>query len=49
MKHLKIKYFDSAIKLLKGSDKKEAEVRSIAATSISFLYFLERNFNLAEA
>ena len=48
MNHLKSKQFDSAIKLLKSFNKKEATVRDIAANNIFFLYFLERNSNLAE-
>ena len=41
MKHLKRKEFDSAIKLLKGFEKKEAEVRDISATNLSSMYFLD--------
>ena len=46
--HIRRKEFDSVINLLKGFQKKECEVRAIAMTNISFLYFLERNLNLAE-
>ena len=48
MKHLKRKEFDYAIKLLRGFEIKEAEVRAIAATNFFFMYFLERNLNLSE-
>ena len=40
VKHLKRKYFDSAVKLLKGFDKKEADVRAIVATNIYLCTFL---------
>ena len=48
MNHLKTKEFDSAIKIPKCLEKKEEKVRDIAATNISFLYFIERKFNFAE-
>ena len=48
MKHIKRVGVYSDIKLLKGFDKKEAEVRVIGVTNISCLYFLERNSTLAE-
>ena len=41
MKHLKRKEFDYSIKLLKGFEKKEAEVRDISATNLSSMYFLD--------
>ena len=37
VKHLKRKYFDSAINILKVFDKKEAEVSAISATNLYFL------------
>ena len=48
VKHFKRNEFDSFINPLKSFDMKEAEVRAIAATNLSFLYFLERNSNLSE-
>ena len=48
MKHLKRKEFYSVIKLLSFFNKNESEVRDIAATDLYFLYFTERNVNLAE-
>ena len=41
-KHIKMKYFDSAIKLLKGFDKNKYQCKDIAATNISFIYILEK-------
>ena len=48
MKHLTRKEFYSVIKLLSVFNKNESEVRDIAATDLYFLYFPERNVNLAE-
>ena len=48
VKHLKSKYFDSAINIPKGFKIKESKVRPIVATNLYFMSFIERNLNLAE-
>ena len=47
VKHLKRKEFDSTLKLPEGLEKKNAEVRAIDATNLTFMFYIEINFNLA--
>lgn len=45
---IKKKEFDKAIELFKGFEKKDKVKMAIAANNISFLYFLERDYDNAE-
>ena len=46
VKQLKRKHFNSTINLLKNFEEKETETRYIAATDLSFLYFIEKFLTL---
>jgi intraflagellar transport protein 88 len=43
--HLKRREFDKAIEMLKMFEKKDQHHRAMAATNLSFIYFLEQDFN----
>lgn len=43
--HLKRREFEKAIDMLKMFEKKDQEHRTMAATNLSFIYFLEQDFN----
>lgn len=46
--HLKRREFESAIEGLKLFEKKDPEHRTMAATNLSFIYFLEQDYSQAE-
>lgn len=48
MTHMKQRRFEEAIALLKGFEKKAFGLRTIAATNLSFIYFLEGDYSQAE-
>ena len=45
---MKSRRFEDAIDVLKSFEKKDASLRAIAATNLSFIYFLEGDLNQAE-
>jgi intraflagellar transport protein 88 len=47
--HLRAKQFDKAIDRLKAFEKKDPPLRAMAATNLSFIYFLEGEFKAADA
>ena len=48
LQHLKHREFEKAIETLKHLEKKEERVRVMAATNLSFIYFLEGDLTSAE-
>eukprot|EP01031_Cornospumella_fuschlensis_P030084 gene30084-36335_t len=48
MMHMKRRRFEDAITLLKSFEKKAVNLRTIAATNLSFIYFLEGDYQQAE-
>merc|ERR1719230_2531876 len=46
--HLRSKQFDMAIDALKAFEKKDKHLKAMAATNLSFIYFLEQDFASAE-
>lgn len=48
MVYMKKRRFDDSTKLLKEFEKKDASLRAIAATNLSFIYFLEGEYSQAE-
>eukprot|EP01035_Chromulina_nebulosa_P017104 gene17104-22618_t len=48
MVYMKDKKFDLAIDILKSFERKDVSLRAMAATNLSFIYFLENDFALAE-
>merc|ERR1719230_2004840 len=46
--HLRSKQFDTAIEVLKAFEKKDKHLKAMAATNLSFIYFLETEFVQAE-
>ncbi|XP_066542538.1 intraflagellar transport protein 88 homolog [Hoplias malabaricus] len=46
--YLRQKEFNQAVETLKTFEKKDSRVKSAAATNLSFLYFLEKDFDQAE-
>jgi intraflagellar transport protein 88 len=48
MQYMKRRRFDESTKLLKEFEKKDANLASMAATNLSFIYFLEGEFAQAE-
>jgi intraflagellar transport protein 88 len=48
MAYMKKRSFDEAITILKNFEKKDLSLRAIAGTNLSFIYFLEGDYNQAE-
>ena len=48
LEHLRQKEFDEAITALKAFERKDPRVRAMAATNLSFIYFLEDDLAAAE-
>jgi intraflagellar transport protein 88 len=48
MAYMKKRKFEEAIEVLKGFEKKEASLKAMAGTNLSFIYFLEGDYQLAE-
>jgi intraflagellar transport protein 88 len=48
MAYMKKRSFDEAISILKNFEKKDLSLRAIAGTNLSFIYFLEGDYNQAE-
>lgn len=48
MAYMKHRRFDDAIDVLKGFERKDASLRAMAGTNLSFIYFLENDYNQAE-
>jgi len=48
LQYLKKKEFEKAIELLKGFEKKDQGMKAMAATNLSFIYFLEGDYNNAD-
>lgn len=48
MQYLKQRDFESAIEVFKSFEKKDKQMMARAATNISFLYFIEKNYRNAE-
>lgn len=48
MTFMKRKRFDDALEVLKGFERKDPSLRAIAATNLSFIYFLEGEYQQAE-
>jgi intraflagellar transport protein 88 len=48
MEYMKRRKFDNAIDVLKGFEKKEASLKAMAGTNLSFIYFLEGDYAQAE-
>ena len=48
MMFMKEKRFDDALEVLKSFERKDASLRAIAATNLSFIYFLEGEYQLAD-
>merc|ERR1719230_1122419 len=48
LEHLRHKEFDAAIEVLKSFEKKDQHLKAMAATNLSFIYFLENEFANAE-
>jgi hypothetical protein len=48
MAFMKKRRFDDAIEVLKGFERKDLQMRAMAATNLAFIYFLEGDYSLAE-
>ena len=48
MAYMKKRRFDDAIEVLKAFERKDTQMRAMAATNLSFIYFLEGDYQLAE-
>lgn len=48
MMYMKKRQFEEAIRILKNFEKKDLSLRAIAATNLSFIYFLEGDYAQAE-
>merc|ERR1711968_285082 len=48
MQYMQRKRFDDAIDVLKAFERKDGALKSMAATNLSFIYFLEADYQLAE-
>lgn len=48
LRYLKSKNFEKAIEVLKSFEKKDQEHKAMAATNLSFIYFLEQDIDQAE-
>lgn len=48
MSYMKKRKFEEAIEVLKAFEKKDSELRAMAGTNLSFIYFLENDFPQAE-
>jgi intraflagellar transport protein 88 len=48
LQYLKKKDFEKAIELLKSFEKKDQNMKAMAATNLSFIYFLEGDYNNAD-
>ncbi len=48
MTHMKKRQFDDALEVLKGFERKDHALRAVAATNLSFIYFLEGDYQQAE-
>ncbi|XP_030613371.1 intraflagellar transport protein 88 homolog isoform X3 [Archocentrus centrarchus] len=48
MTHLRLKDFNQAVETLKTFEKKDSRVKSTAATNLSCIYFLEKDYDQAE-
>ena len=48
MTYMKKRQFDEALEVLKGFERKDQSLRAVAATNLSFIYFLEGEFQQAE-
>ena len=48
MAFMKKRRFDDAIEVLKGFERKDTQMRAMAATNLAFIYFLEGDYSLAE-
>ncbi len=48
MTHMKKRQFDEALEVLKAFEKKDLALRAVAATNLSFIYFLEGEYEQAE-
>lgn len=48
IQYLKQKQFSQAIEVLKSFEKKDQQHRAMAATNLSFIYFLEQEYTQAE-
>ena len=48
MTHMKKRHFDDALEVLKGFERKDHALRAVAATNLSFIYFLEGDYQQAE-
>lgn len=48
MEYMKKRKFEDAIDVLKSFEKKDPSLRAMAATNLSFLYFLESDYQAAE-
>jgi intraflagellar transport protein 88 len=48
MAYMKKRQFDDAIEVLKGFERKDPSMKAMAATNLSFIYFLEGDYQQAE-
>ena len=48
MTHMKKRQFDEALEVLKAFERKDQALRAVAATNLSFIYFLEGEYEQAE-
>ena len=48
LKYMRMKDFDKAIEALKAFEKKDQHLKAMAATNLSFIYFLEGDLRAAE-
>lgn len=48
MTYMKKRQFDEALEVLKGFERKDQSLRAIAASNLSFIYFLEGEYEQAE-
>jgi intraflagellar transport protein 88 len=48
MAYMKKRQFEDAIEVLKGFERKDASMKAMAATNLSFIYFLEGDYQQAE-
>ncbi len=48
MTHMKKRQFDDALEVLKGFERKDHALRAVAATNLSFIHFLEGDYQQAE-
>ena len=48
MTHMKKRQFDDALEVLKAFERKDQALRAVAATNLSFIYFLEGEYEQAE-